>query len=377
MTAVPDFGQLCVPQVRPLHAYDPGYEPTEVRLQLGLPQLVEAGSNESALGPSPQVLDFLARAPLEVVHRYPDAGGRVLKRALASHYGLSPAQFTLGNGSHELLVLIAQTFAGPGCRVVYSQYGFAVYALAAQACGAQGVAAAADAWLGADPQAMLAAVDASTRLVYLANPNNPTGSHWDAATLRGFLEALPPQVLLVLDEAYFEFADPLQVADGVALLQAFPNLVVARTFSKAYGMAGLRVGYTISHPDFAQVLERTRLSFNVNQFALRAAALALADVDHLDATRAFVVRERQRLTLGLQALGVQVLPSQGNFVLVDFGREAASIEAALVPRGVLVRPMRGYGLPDHLRITVCRPEENDALLAALAQVLQSDRKESD
>jgi histidinol-phosphate aminotransferase len=370
MTAVPDFAQLAAPQVRPLKAYDPGYEPTEVKRELGLPWLVEAGSNESACGPSPEVLSFLRAPPLDVVHRYPDAGGRVLKRALASHYGLSPAHFTLGNGSHELLVLIAETFAGPGTRIIYSQYGFAVYPLAAQGCGAQGVAVPATADLGADPDAMLAAVDAQTRLVYLANPNNPTGTHWDAATLRRFLLALPAQVLLVLDEAYIEFTDPELVADGLALLAEFPNLVLARTFSKAYGLAGLRVGYTISHPAFAQVLERTRLSFNVNQYALCAAVLALADRHHLASTRAFIERERASLSAGLAQLGLRVLPSQGNFVLVDFARDAAAIEAALVPRGVLVRPMRAYGLPQHLRITVCAPAENQRLLAALAEVLK-------
>lgn len=370
MTAIPDFAQLAAPQVRPLKAYDPGYEPTEVKRELGLPWLVEAGSNESARGPSPEVLEFLRVPPLDIVHRYPDAGGRVLKRALAVHYGLTPEHFTLGNGSHELLVLIAETFAGPGTRIVYSQYGFAVYPLAAQGCGAQGVAAPANAQLGADPEAMLAAVDAQTRLVYLANPNNPTGTHWDAATLRRFVQALPSHVLLILDEAYIEFTDPQQVGDGLSLLAEFPNVVLARTFSKAYGLAGLRVGYTISHPEFARVLERTRLSFNVNQYALRAAVLALADRRHLAATRAFIQHERARLSDGLMQLGLEVLPAQGNFVLVNFARDAAAIEAALVPRGVLVRPMRAYGLPQHLRITVCKPDENDALLAALAQVLE-------
>jgi histidinol-phosphate aminotransferase len=372
MTAVPDFAQLAAPQVQPLKAYDPGYEPTEIKLRLGLEHIVEAGSNESACGASPRVLELLKAAPSSIVHRYPDAGGQILKRALADHYGLTTAHFTLGNGSHELLVLIAETFAGPGISIVYSQFGFAVYALAAQACGASGIMVPAAAALGANPTAMLAAITADTRLVYLANPNNPTGSFWDLQTLRSFIAALPPQVLLILDEAYFEFADPQQVPDGLKLLAEFPNLVVARTFSKAYGMAGLRVGYTISHPAFAQVLERTRLSFNVNQYALRAAALAISDQAHVQTTRQFIQYERARLTDALHALnfGLRVLPSQGNFILVDFAREASSIEAALVPRGVLVRPMRGYSLPNHLRITICKAQENDQLLAALTAVLK-------
>lgn len=367
---IPDFAALAVPAVQPLRAYDPGYEPTEVKRDLGLDTLVEAGSNENACGPAPGVLAFLAAPPLALVHRYPDAGGRVLKRALAAHHGLDPAQITLGNGSHELLVLIASTFAGAGQKVVYSQYGFAVYPLAAQGCGATGVAVPARADLSADPEAMLAAVDARTRLVYLANPNNPTGNGWDLPTLRRFLERLPAHTLLILDEAYVEFADPAVIGDGLQLLAEFPNLILARTFSKAYGLAGLRVGYTLSHADFAQVLERTRLSFNVNQYALRAAVLALDDQAHLAQVRDSTRAERERLSAGLRALGLAVLPSQGNFVLVDFAREAAPIEAALVPRGVLVRPMRGYGLPQHLRITVCTPAENDRLLAALGAVLK-------
>lgn len=370
INAVPDFGALAAPQVRPLKAYDPGYEPSEVKRDLALAHLVEAGSNENALGPSPKVLELLAKPPLEVLHRYPDAGGRVLKRALAQRYGRDPSAFTLGNGSHELLVLIAETFAEPGNEIVYSQYGFAVYPLAAQACGARGVAVPADVGLGADPDAMLAAITPRTRLLYLANPNNPTGSWWDETTLRRVVAALPPHVLMILDEAYFEFADPAVVPDGLKLVDEFPQLIVARTFSKAYGLAGLRAGYCVSHPEFAQVLERTRLSFNLNQFALRAAAAALGDQEHLQATRSWLVAERERLAAGLRMLGLKVWPSQGNFLLVDFGRDASAIEQALVPRGVLLRPMRGYGLPHCLRITVCLEAENDVLLAALAAVLK-------
>lgn len=367
---VPDFAALSAPQVHPLKAYDPGYEPTEVKRELKLAQMVEAGSNENALGCSPRVHEAVRAFPLDVLHRYPDAGGRVLKRALAARYGRDPACFTLGNGSHELLVLIAETFGGPGTEIVYSQYCFAVYPLAAQGCGSKGVAVPATADLNADPDAMLAAITPRTRLLYLANPNNPTGTHWDESTLRRVLSGLPANVLFVLDEAYFEFGDPAVLPDGMALLDAFPNLIVARTFSKGYGLAGLRAGYCASHPQFAQVLERTRLSFNLNQVALRAAAAALVDQDFVSATRAWLKLERARLAASLKLLGLKVYPSQGNFLLVDFGRDAAAIEQALVPRGVLLRPMRGYGLPWHLRITVCREAENDVLVAALRDVLQ-------
>jgi len=363
-----DFASLAAPHIRPLRAYDPGYEPSEIRRDLKLSQLAELGSNESAFGPSADVLTFFRNAPWEVLHRYPDAGGRLLKRALARHYSTTPAHFTLGNGSHELLVLMALTFAAPGDEIVYSQYGFAVYPLAAQACGARGIAVPADSNLSADPDAMLAAISERTKLVYLANPNNPTGSHWDAATLERFLEAMPPHVLLVLDEAYFEFADPDQVPDGCQLLARFPNLIVARTFSKGYGLAGLRVGFLLADPGIHEVLERTRLSFNVNQLGMRAAAIALGDQAHIQQAKLGNARERAWLSDELQGIGLKTYPSQGNFVLVDFARDATPIEQALVTLGVLVRPMRGYGLAHCLRITVGTRDENEMLLFALKQL---------
>lgn len=365
-----DFAALVAPPIKPLTAYDPGYEPTEVKRALNLAALAELGSNESAYGPSPDVLTYLRNLPLEVTHRYPDAGGRVLKRALAAHYQLTPEHFTLGNGSHELLVLMAQTFASAQDAVVFSQYGFAVYALAAQASGARSVKVPATQQLAADPLAMVqAARRERAKIVYLANPNNPTGNYWDHSTLLAFMRELPSDTLMVLDEAYHEYADPALVPDGSRLLGEFPNLIVARTFSKAYGMAGLRVGYVMADPGLGLVLERTRLSFNVNQFALRAAAIALGDQSHISKAREANARARAALTEALETLPIRVLPSQGNFLLCDFARDAAPIEQALLKRGVLVRPMRGYGLPHMLRITIGQPWEQDMLVEALRALL--------
>jgi histidinol-phosphate aminotransferase len=362
------FAHLAPAHVQALVAYDPGYEPSVLRARLGLPEITELGSNENSLGPCAAVRALLA-APELPGFRYPDAGGNILKNALAARYGLPTAHFTLGNGTHELLTLIAETFCAPGDHVVHAQYGFAVYRLAALGAGAVPIAAAADADLNVSPSSMLTALTKQTKLVYLANPNNPTATMWTLPQLHQFLSALPADVIFVLDEAYIEYVSNPEIGDSCALLTEFPNLVIARTFSKAYALASLRVGYTIAHPDFAQMLERTRLSFNVNVLALKAAALAIADQAHIGSVRKQIAIARMQLQDGLSKLGLCVLPSECNFVLVHFGRDATPIEQALVQRGVIVRPMRGYGLPEYLRITVGTQYENARLLDALAAVL--------
>ena len=372
------FEAFAPAHVQNLTAYDPGFEPSEVKRQLGLAEMVELGSNENSYGPAAAVKAFLA-APYgpqsdAQPHRYPDAGGRILKRAIAEQLSESyqqsfaTDQITLGNGTHELLTLIAETFCLSGEIVLHAQYGFAVYSLAAKGAGAIAKAVPVAADFSISPEALLAAVTPNTKLIYLANPNNPTGSYWSLAELVRFLNALPAHVLFVLDEAYAEFADAADFPHGPALLAAHPQLIVARTFSKAYGLANLRVGYTISHADFAQLLERTRLSFNVNGIALRAAALAIADQAHIEYVREQNAQQRQRLAAALAARGLQVLPSQGNFLLIDFAVETLPIAAALLQLGVVVRPMKPYGLPQYLRFTVGTAAENAKLLAALDQV---------
>ena len=358
------FAHFAPEHIQKLVAYDPGYEPSVIAQRLGLDAVVELGSNENSVGPCPAVKALLA-APQLLGFRYPDAGGNVLKNALSETYGLSPAHFTLGNGTHELLTLIAETFCAPGDEVVHAQYGFAVYRLAALGAGAVPVAAASDADLNVTPEAMLAAITPRTKLVYLANPNNPTATVWTLSTLRRFLEALPPHVLFVLDEAYIEYVQSPEIGNSLTLLAEFPQLVIARTFSKAYALASLRVGYTLAHPEFAQMLERTRLSFNVNVLALKAAALAIADQAHIAYVRETVAQQRALLVAGLRELNLRVLPSECNFVLVHFAKDASPIEQALVQQGVIVRPMRGYGLGEYLRITVGNALENQRLLAAL------------
>ena len=363
------FAARAQPGIRALRAYDPGLDLVALRRERPPGALVELGSNENTYGPSPAARAAFVAAGTEL-RRYPDPLGGELKQALARHHCVATAQLLLGNGSHELLMQLAQVFAGPGRAVVASRYGFAVYALAAQAAGAPLRLAAAraddDAMpRGHDLDALAAAVDAGTAVVYLANPNNPTGTWFPTSALSRFLAAVPRQVLVVVDEAYLEYATDPALVSATTLLAAHPNLVVTRTFSKAYGLAGLRVGYLIAAPGLVAVMERVRESFNVNGPGLAACAAALGDQAHVAHVRTRNADERQSLADALRARGLGVAPSQGNFLLVDFGGDAASVEAALVARGVVPRPMAGYGLPTCLRLTVGDREENRHLLQAL------------
>jgi histidinol-phosphate aminotransferase len=366
------FSSLANRGVRGLRAYDPGHDLVAWRRRVADRVLVELGSNENPHGASPAaraaVLDVLHE-----LHRYPDPLGGDLKRALARLHGIDTAAIVLGNGSHELLMQFAQVFAGPDRGVVASQFGFAVYALAAQAADAplRIVPAFPPAHAmprGHDLEAIAAQVGVRTGLVYLANPNNPTGTWFGAEALAAFLGRIPREVLVVVDEAYAEFADAPDYASALGLLPAHPNLIVTRTFSKAYALAGLRVGYAVAHPGLVAVMERVRESFNVNLVGLAAAEAALGDGEHLRWSLARNAEERGLLAEALRTRGRFVHPSQTNFLLVDFGADAARVEAALLERGVIPRPMGGYGLPGCLRITVGNRDENRRLRAALDEI---------
>ncbi len=354
---------------RALRAYDPGHDLPALRRRFGS-VLAELGSNENPLGPSPLALAAI-RDALPEIFRYPDPAGGALKAALAKHLRVDTAQITLGNGSHELLMLIAQCFADAGTSVVFSEFGFAVFPIATAAAGAQSIRVPAlprnhrAQPLGHDLDALAMTVRADTRIVYLANPNNPTGTWFGDAELAAFLARVSPTTLVVVDEAYHEFVDDPALTSALRFLPEYPNLIVTRTFSKAYALAGLRVGYTVSSLHAAAVLERLRESFNVNILALAAATAALGDQDHVACAKAFNLAERTWLAAQLENRGLRVLPSQTNFVLVDFARDAAAIENALFDRGVIVRPMGGYGLSEFLRISVGSRAENERLLEAL------------
>lgn len=369
------FLSLAAPGLRNLTPYVPGKPIEELERELGIRDSIKLASNENPLGPSARAR-AAAAAALDAIGLYPDGTGYRLRRRLASDLGLGIEQVTLGNGSNDVLVMLAEAFLTPADEVVVSQYCFAIYPLVVQAVGA--VLRVAPALprdhampLGHDLEAMRRLIGPATRMVFIANPNNPTGTWVRGKPLYEFIAALPAQVIVVVDEAYFEYSRGTDCGDAARWLGEFPNLVVTRTFSKAYGLAGLRVGYALSHPDLADLLNRVRQTFNVSSPGLAAAEAALDDRAHL----AEVVRVNSdglvQLARGLAALDVGVLPSSGNFLLVDFGRPALPIYDALLRRGVIVRPMGGYGLPHWLRISVGTAQQNERCLAALHDVLEA------
>ncbi len=365
-----DFLALAQPGVQKLSPYVPGKPVDELARELKLDPagIVKLASNENPLGPSPKALAAI-QAELSELTRYPDGNGFVLKQRLAQRYSVGVHQVTLGNGSNDILELVARAYLAPGLNAVFSEHAFAVYPIATQAVGAEGRAVAAKNW-GHDLDAMADAIDENTRVVFVANPNNPTGTWFDAAALGTFLARVPAHVLVVLDEAYIEYAEGQELPDGLAYLADYPNLLVSRTFSKAYGLAALRVGYAISSPVIADVLNRVRQPFNVNSLALAAACAALDDVDYLAASRRVNDAGMAQLERGFRQLGLEWIPSRGNFIAVDFARDAAPINQALLRAGVIVRPVAGYGMPTFLRVSIGTERENARFLDVLAQVLQ-------
>lgn len=364
-----DAGALANAATRALRAYDPGHDLPALRVRFGS-ALAELGSNENPLGPSPRAIAAI-QAALPDVFRYPDPQGGALKSALAEQLGVGVAQIVLGNGSHELLMLIAQCFADARTSVVFSEFGFAVFPIATAAAGAQPIRVPAlprehaTMPLGHDLDAMARSIRPDTRIVYLANPNNPTGTWFDDATLDAFIARVPPTTLIVVDEAYREFVDGVPLTSALRRLSHHPNLIVTRTFSKVHALAGLRVGYAIAAPPTIAVIERLRESFNVNSLALAAAQAALGDAEHVARSKAFNASERAWFAAQLRARGLRVLPSQTNFVLVDFACDAAPIERVLFEHGAIARPVGGYGLHEFLRISIGARAENERLLAAL------------
>lgn len=366
--------ELAAAPIRQLAPYVPGKPLSELEREYGITDSIKLASNENPLGPGPKARAVIAPAA-QSLGLYPDGNGFELKQALAKKHSCSVEQITLGNGSNDLLVMLAEAFLDAQVEAVYSQYCFAIYPLAVQATGAQGRIAPAypeahAMALGHDLDAMSKLVNAHTRLVFIANPNNPTGTWVDAAALKHFIAAVPATTVVVVDEAYIEYVQDTGFADASKWLDEFPHLVVTRTFSKAYGLAGLRVGYALSHPDVAAVLNRVRQPFNVNSMALAAAAAALDDAEHLQQTVALNASGLQQVTAGLQKIGVRVYPSKGNFVLIDCARPSGAVYEALLRQGVIVRPVTGYGLQTHLRITIGTEHENARMLAALQLALK-------
>jgi histidinol-phosphate aminotransferase len=370
--------ELATAPVRSLSPYVPGKPIDELERELGISNIVKLASNENPLGPGEPARRAM-QAALEDIWLYPDGSGHRLKQAIANHLGVPPASLTLGNGSNDVLVLLAESFLTPHDEAVYSQYCFAVYPLAVQATGARGVEVPAlglhaEMPLGHDLEAIRRAVTPRTRLVFIANPNNPTGTWVEPELLERFVADMPVTTLVVLDEAYFEYARPEGAEDAIPWLVRYPNLVVTRTFSKIYGLAGLRVGYAVSDPRIADVLNRVRQPFNVNAVALAGAEAALADQAHVTRGVQLARAGREQLRQGLKALRVNVLPSIGNFVLAHVGPRASLVYEGMLRRGVIVRPVANYGLREHLRITVGTAEQNARCIEAMRDSLIEQRR---
>lgn len=364
-----DYQSLAVKGVQALSPYQPGKPIAELARELGLnpDDIVKLASNENPLGPSERAL-AAAREALSELCLYPDGNGFDLKHALAERFDVGMSQITLGNGSNDILEVITRCFADADAEVIFSQYAFAVYPLVTQAIGARGVSVPATNW-GHDLSAMAAAINDRTRLIFVANPNNPTGTVHGAEDILVFLEKIPARVLVVLDEAYCEYLQGDDYADGVALLSRFPNLIVCRTFSKAWGLAALRVGYSISSPEIADILNRVRQPFNVDTVALAAATAVLGDASYLQRSREVNAAGMAQLEGGLRNLGLPFIPSAANFIAVDVGSEAMGIYQSLLSQGVIVRPVGGYGMPRHLRVSIGLEHENAKFLDALAIAL--------
>lgn len=364
-----DYQSLAVKGVQALSPYQPGKPIEELARELGLnpAEIIKLASNENPLGPSEKAL-AAARKALEELCLYPDGNGFELKQALANRFGVGMDQITLGNGSNDVLEVIARCFADSESEVVYSQYAFAVYPIVTQAIGAKGVPVPAKEW-GHDLDAMAAAVTERTKLVFVANPNNPTGTVHTAGAIEAFLDKIPERVLVVLDEAYCEYLTGEEYPDGIKLLERYPNLIVCRTFSKAWGLAALRVGYAISSPAIADVLNRVRQPFNVDSIALAAATAVLQDEAYLNRSREVNAAGLRQLSEAFELMGLPYIPSAGNFIAVEVGDQAQGIYHSLLSHGVIVRPIAGYGMPHHLRVSVGLPEENERFLDALSQSL--------
>ncbi|MBL8381926.1 MAG: histidinol-phosphate transaminase [Burkholderiales bacterium] len=363
-----NYADLAPAYVRAIAPYQPGKPISEVARELGIPErdIIKLASNENPLGCGEAAKAAMRRA-IEEAHLYPDGAAFELRAALSRKWGVPMEAIVAGNGSNDLLDYIAMAYLAPGVSAVYAQHCFAVYPITVLARGATGIKVPAKAY-GNDLDAMAAAIRPDTRMVFIANPNNPTGTFSPYAQIRAFMERVPAEVIVVLDEAYNDFLPPELREDTVAWLKDFPNLVLTRTFCKIYGLAGLRVGYMLADPQVCDMVNRVRAPFNVNAIAQAAAVAALDDHDFVRRTYENNRAGMAQLVDGVKALGLDYIPSYGNFVTVDVG-DGAKVFNALLRRGVIVRPIAGYELPRHVRVTIGLPHENARFLASLAEAL--------
>lgn len=360
--------ELAPSYVRAISPYQPGKPVSELAREMGLEEaaIIKLASNENPLGMSPRGKAAALAATAEI-SRYPDGNGFALKQALVRRFGVAMDNIVLGNGSNDVLDMAVRAFLAPGLAAIYAQHAFAVYPIATLTVGAKGIEVPAHEF-GHDLLAMLAAITPETRMIFIANPNNPTGTLLSGDNLLNFLAEVPPEVVVILDEAYTEYLPAAVRYDSIPWLARFPNLIITRTFSKVFGLAGLRVGFAFASPPVADLMNRVRQPFNVSSVALAAAEAALDDEEFIARSFDANAQGMRQITDGLLDLGLEFIRSFGNFVTFRAG-DAAAVNARLLREGVIVRPIAGYGLPEHLRVTIGLPEENARFLAALDRAL--------
>ncbi len=362
-----NYSDLAPSYIRAIAPYQPGKPISELERELGITGIVKLASNENPLGCSPLATAAMHEA-IKTIALYPDGNGFELRDALSKRFGVDHARILIGNGSNDMLELAARAFLTVGDKAVYSQHAFAVYPLAVQEVGAVGVCVPARNF-GHDLEAMLkAAIEHRARLVFISNPNNPTGTLLGEAELHAFLSALPREILVILDEAYNEYMPPELRSDSVRWLDEFPNLILSRTFSKAYGLAGLRVGYAFAHAEVADMMHRVRQPFNVNSVAQAAAVAALQDATFVQQTYEMNRRGMAQITAGLSRFGLEYIPSYGNFVAFRIG-DGMKMYRRLLELGVIVRPVANYEMAEYLRVSIGTERENERFLAALQQAI--------
>jgi histidinol-phosphate aminotransferase len=369
-------------EIQGLSPYQPGKPIDELAREYGLnpADIVKLASNENPIGPSPKAIAAMAAETQELT-RYPDGNGYDLKQAICQKLGTASApikaeQITLGNGSSDILNFIVTCFVGKNDEVIFSQHAFAIYGLVTKIQGGQCSIVPAKNY-GHDLVAMAAAVNEKTRLIFVTNPNNPTGTWLSQTEIKDFMNKVPSDVIVVLDEAYFEYVDEADYCNGLTLLADYPNLVVTRTFSKAYGLASIRVGYGISSPDIANLMNRVRPPFNVNSFALAAAVATLTDDEYVEKSRAINTQGMVYLTQSFDELGLPYIPSVANFISFEIptnaGISAMDINAKLLEAGVIIRPVANYEMPNHIRVSIGTPTENEIFINALSKILTDAR----
>lgn len=363
-----DLLALATTGVAGLKPYQPGKAIEELQRELGLDQVVKLASNENPLGCSPKVKQAIAS--FDDYARYPDGNAYTLKCVLAEKHAVAIDQITIGNGSNEILELIARAVLTLEHEVIFSEHAFAVYPLVTQAIGARSIVCPAKEW-GNDLTGMLTLINANTRIIFLANPNNPTGSWFNQTDFSSFMQQIPENVIVVLDEAYYEYAIAADMPQSEFLLPSYPNLLISRTFSKAYGLASLRIGYAISHPDLADMLNRVRQPFNSNSLAMIAAVTALQDEAFIAQSVELNQAGMQQLTQAFDSMGLYYIPSMGNFISVNLQQSGSDVYQQLLQQGVIVRPIDNYAMPEFIRVTIGLEHENTQFINALGNVLSN------